>query len=135
MRGRPLGRFGTTCVSLPSTWVEPSARRGVAGCLPFPFAGARFLGVGRVALEGSLRPSPSPFGGFEERPPSTLSIAFALPFLRTSYLALHWTTRVGTQDGEEKSTPTTHRTIFSSISHLLAHRLPFTLPKLFNRIH
>jgi hypothetical protein len=83
LRGRPLGRFGSSCVTLSSTRVEPSAGEGVAGCLPFPFAGARFLGVGRVA-SGRLTPFISfLMGGFEERPPSTLSCCLRFALLKS----------------------------------------------------
>ena len=72
--------------------VVPSSCSGVAGCLPFPLAGARFLGAGRVRSRGSPCSPTSSFGYLEERPPTTLAVAFAFPFLRTSYRALHWIT-------------------------------------------
>ena len=95
----PLYRGGYADV-LSSTCVEAPAERGFAGCLPFALADNRFLGAGRAASEGSPCSSPALSGRFDERSPSTLAVAFALPFLRDSYLALHWITCVSIRGGE-----------------------------------
>ena len=92
-RGRGLGRFGSSSAVVSSAWAKSSSGSGGAGCLPFPLAEARFLGVGRVVLEGSPC-SPPPSGG------PTLAVAFAFPFLRVSYLALHWITKVNIRSGK-----------------------------------
>lgn len=95
LRARPFGRFGGNCAALGFICVESSVGSGVAGCFPFPLVEARFLGVGRFVSEG-LPCSPSlPSGGPDEQSLSMLVVVFALPFLRVSYLALHWTSRVG----------------------------------------
>ena len=98
-RGRPLGRFGGSCVETSLTCVIPSSGSEVVGCLPFPLPGARFLGAGRVRSGGSSCSSPSSSGCLEERSPSAFVVAFAFPFLRVSYLALHWTTQVNIRGG------------------------------------
>jgi len=92
LRGRPLGRFRSDGAALSPTCVGSSSGSGVGGCLPLPFADARFLDLGRVVSEGSPCVSPSSPGTLVEGPPSTLAVTFAFPFLRVSYRALHWTT-------------------------------------------
>ena len=102
-RGRPLGRFGCSCVGTSPACVTLSSWSEVGGCLPFPLAGARFLGTGRVRSGGSDCSSPSSLGCLEDRPPATLAVAFAFPFLIVSYRALHWTTSVNIQSCETQS--------------------------------
>ena len=98
-RGRPLGRFGGSCAETSLACVIPSSVSEVAGCLPFPLAGARFLGADRVRSGGSSCSPPSSLGCLEGRSPSPLAVALAFPFLRVSYLALHWTTHVNIRGG------------------------------------